>query len=1461
MRIELPLLPLLSLCLVSSAVVNGCGGGSSVSGSSGGGGNQGGGQQAPTVTSISPASVTAGSGQLTLTVNGTGFSSTTTVQVAAVAEPTTYASSTQVTATISAAQIASGGELAVIALNGTASSGSGIDLQVTNPAPAIASVTPATVAAGAPSTAIAVSGTGFVPTTQIDVNGNARTTTFASSTEVSVTLQAADVAVGGDLSLTAVNSTPGGGTSTAATIAVTDPLPSVSAVSPGTVLTGTTATTVTVTGTGFVATSTVLLNGTSTATKYVSATQLTFSLPPQTTAQFETVAVSNPAPGGGLAQANEDLLILTPTPAPAIASVSPTQFVMGSGGSTLEVFGSNFEEQAGAFSVFTATVMWNGIPLSTFGQGSGANQELMAQVPGDLLSAIGSATVTVTTTTSASASNAVTVAITNPPAPTLTSISPGGGPLNALTQVTLEGAGFTAGSTVAVNGNSVPSEFVSSTEITATIPAAAVPGNLNVTVTTPPPGGGTSAGVPFTAYIGIANNDIAYNSADGLLYASVPGSVAGTGNSVVGIDPVTGNVIRQIWVGSNPNKLALSTDGTQLFVGLDGAGAVAQVNLTSGQVVNQFSLGGGEGIYNPPFTALYLAAVPGSPNSVAVGASGGLTGAAGVTIYDSGVARAETSSSLGYGTGPLGFGSTSPALYMWSSAGVVQLTVGSTGVTAGSVLNSSSTFSCCTGNLQYDNGVIYLSNGEALSATTGTLLGTFDATASAAASGPIVSDSTLGVAFVASSSIATSTSSILAFNESTFNPTGSIPFFGNSATSPEKIVRWGQDGVALNSGEEIFIFQSPVVEDLSSSPADLSVSLAAPETATTGSAISYVATVNNNGPNAAEGATLALTLDSTLIVNSITPNQGSCGTGSAFTCDLGDLANGASATVTVSATPTSAQHIEGAASVTSVSYDPVLTNNQSTDSTRVSGNFYAMTPALSSISPPLVQAGSGAFTLTVNGSGFNENSIVNVGGSAMATTYVSATELTAGVTAAAIANYGWTPVTVTNAAPGGGASAIAPLTIYATVNVPANSILFDPFSQNLYATVPSTATNLTGNTIVAINPYTGAVGTPITIGSDPGPMAETSDGDYLYIGLSGADSLAQFDLLSQSLTATIPLAVTQGTTSTSFAASWLAAVPGTDNTLAVNQSGEGGTFGIFDVSGDTGSFRANFSGIYEGDNPVFASATELYAYDDQTTGAEFYRYSINANGLTLMDGTTLDGMGGFGGGFVLAGGLVYGGAGGIANPATTPPSQVATLSPIDFYQAGLNADEAAGVVADSSTEKDFLMLANTAGTWAYGLVRYDTVHYLPEASLIMPSSASGVDANWTMQRFGQDGIALLSNDSIGESQPAVVLMLLEGPFVTPQLLNTGAAAASLTASSATSIAHGAGNTVLTLTGTNFLPGVAVTWNGSYRTTTIEDASHVTVAIPASDLANAGNGSLVATNPGAAASNALTVTIN
>jgi hypothetical protein len=118
-------------------------------------------------------------------------------------------------------------------------------------------------------------------------------------------------------------------------------------------------------------------------------------------------------------------------------------------------------------------------------------------------------------------------------------------------------------------------------------------------------------------------------------------------------------------------------------------------------------------------------------------------------------------------------------------------------------------------------------------------------------------------------------------------------------------------------------------------------------------------------------------------------------------------------------------------------------------------------------------------------------------------------------------------------------------------------------------------------------------------------------------------------------------------------------------------------------------------------------------------------------------------------------------------------------------------------------------------------------------------------------RWGQDGLAILT--STGN------LYLLRGPAIVPQLLNTNTPA-TLSSSFLTSITHGTGNTVLTLTGTNFVPGVAALWNGSYRTTTIVDGTHVTMAIPASDLAADGSAMITLVNPGAPASAPLTFTV-
>jgi hypothetical protein len=79
-------------------------------------------------------------------------------------------------------------------------------------------------------------------------------------------------------------------------------------------------------------------------------------------------------------------------------------------------------------------------------------------------------------------------------------------------------------------------------------------------------------------------------------------------------------------------------------------------------------------------------------------------------------------------------------------------------------------------------------------------------------------------------------------------------------------------------------------------------------------------------------------------------------------------------------------------------------------------------PTVTTLSPTNVNVGSAQFTLTVNGTGFVSTSVVNFNGTAKATTFLSATQLTATILAADVATAGTPGVTVTNPTPGGGTS-------------------------------------------------------------------------------------------------------------------------------------------------------------------------------------------------------------------------------------------------------------------------------------------------------------------------------------------------------------------------------------------------------------------------------------------------------
>ncbi len=449
---------------------------------------------APQITSLSPDQAVAGGAEFTLTVNGSGFiygtgSDRSVVHWNGSPRATTFVSSTQLTATIPTSDIATAGTANVTVVNPGNLTSNTAPFTITNPAPTITAISPATAVAGSGGFTLTITGTNFVNGSVVRWNGSPRTTTFVSGTVLTATIPASDIVTAGTANVTVFNPAPGGGTSNTATFTITNPAPTITAISPATTVAGSGGFTLTITGTNFVNSSVVRWNGSDRPTTFVSSTQLTAAIPASdvATAGTANVTVFNPAPGGG--ESGAATFTIT-NPAPTISSISPATAVAGSGGFTLTITGTNF--------VNSSVVRWNGSDRPTTFVSS---TQLTAAIPASDVATAGTANVTVfNPAPGGGTSNTATFTITNP-LPTITAISPattvaGSGGFT----LTITGTNFVNGSVVRWNGSPRPTTFVSSTQLTAAIPASdvATAGTANVTVFNPAPGGGESGAVTFT---------------------------------------------------------------------------------------------------------------------------------------------------------------------------------------------------------------------------------------------------------------------------------------------------------------------------------------------------------------------------------------------------------------------------------------------------------------------------------------------------------------------------------------------------------------------------------------------------------------------------------------------------------------------------------------------------------------------------------------------------------------------------------------------------------------------------------------------------------------------------------------------------------------------------------------------------------------------------------------------------
>ncbi len=456
--------------------------------------------EVPTVTSLSASTTSqasaayCGEAGLTLTVNGTNFTSDARVNWNGSARATTFVSSTQLTAEILPADTAFAGT-AVVSVSGPSGTSNSLSFTMVVPAtdlaaPAIASLSQTSAAVGSPSITLTVTGSNILPCSVVQwVDSGSVTsslaTTYISPTQLSATLPAADLLAAGTAHVVVFTLGPGGGTSGGITFDILPPaitsLSSSTTSSSSTPSCTTSGFILTVTGTNFVNGSVVNWNGSARPTTFVDLTQLTalISSADILSAGSASITVSNL----GVSSAAVPFTVSGPStalPLPAITSVSPASATAGTSAFSLSVTGSNF--------VPCSAVEWNGSARATTYVSA---TTLQAAISAADIAAMGTAQVTVFNLTSGGGggtSNAIAVPIV---APTITSLSSSttalpSTPYCSPTGITLtvNGTDFASGLVVNWNGSPRPTTFVNSTQLTAAISATdtAFPGVATITI-------------------------------------------------------------------------------------------------------------------------------------------------------------------------------------------------------------------------------------------------------------------------------------------------------------------------------------------------------------------------------------------------------------------------------------------------------------------------------------------------------------------------------------------------------------------------------------------------------------------------------------------------------------------------------------------------------------------------------------------------------------------------------------------------------------------------------------------------------------------------------------------------------------------------------------------------------------------------------------------------------------------
>lgn len=1064
-------------------------------------------------------------------------------------------------------------------------------------------------------------------------------------------------------------------------------------------------------------------------------------------------------------------------PVPVIVSLRPNSAIAGGAASTITITGYNF--------ISSSSVQWNGSARTTTNTSS---TQLQVQITAADIANSGSATLSVTNPTPGGGNSGSAEFTINPasnPAPSILSISPTS--VNAGSSdiiLTINGANFLPSTVIEWNSASLTTNYLSDGQLEAQIPASSLanPGVAAITVVNPAPGGGSSTpfffGINYVpTVVNQLANDMVWDSTHQLIYLSVPSLASSHANTIAALDPIRSTVQVTQFAGSEPDALAISSDDSYLYAGLDGSSSVQRFILPGLALDMNYSLGAGpypEG----PFFGADLQVAPDLPHTTAVSRGAfnvSPVALGGIEIFDDATQRSTISNAAGDLYDSLQWGSDTQIYSVnneITSFDFYVLTVKAGGVSlAHDYPNEFSDFYV---KIHYDGGTgfVYTDDGYVINPVNGQRVGQFQA------SGYMVPDSSLNRAFFlgqTQSQFGSTSFSIASFDLTTLAPIAEITI-PNVRGNPLRFIRWGASGLAFNDDAGfIYIINSPFVSSNAEKSAGTKLNVfpvmrgwregvipsrqkVRPEVrsqpklktrALTAEAqdtnpVPAIATLSPSsvtvGAAGLNGFTLTVTGSNFVSLSTVewngSPRQTELVSSTTLQAQisLSDVQNAGTAAVSVM-TPTpggGTSNILGFSIVPSASLPPI--------------------PSINALNPNSAMAGSGGLLVDLSGFWLENSDTVEWNGSPRTNT--SQGFLAAQVNASDLVTPGYAQITAVT--PGGITSNAAKFQILyqpTAVNQSTNDMVWDPVNQVFYISVPSTATT-NANQVCVLNPTTLKI-TNCQAGNEPDVLAISNNSQFLYVGMDGAGSVQRFVL--PTLTPDISYSLGNYESGDPYFALDLQVKPGAPETTAVSKGAKNvdpaaqGGITIYDGSTPRPSSSVGCgspNGQCADSIQWNSDGTEIYAANSDTSSFDFYTFAVDTSGITLQqdypsvfwnepgriqyDSTN---------------GLVYSEDGfHVINPLTGLP-------------AGLLEGGGAPVAPDSTRNTVFMLVQYVyQGNSNYTIEIFDMTHYVPIGGIPFPTTATtGFNRPVRLLRWGSNGLALnFKGDQI---------YLLTGPFI------------------------------------------------------------------------------------------------